>query len=279
MIKINGTFDLVCYAKGDSMKIESTSGFLYPTEDKWIGKGGKVTWERAGFERSAVYADLEEYTLDVSKSEYSISGIVFHNSEYLSEPHKGILTDKVQPDVDAEKASYPRFDSDLKDIRIPELFKNVDYMGGFSQHGSKFIGSGNAERNATLIFKRYDEKEKVVKDFLFAGAKTYIIRKDQITSPKAEIRMYWEEDSIYHPGLELKFNVEDNELALIRSQQGLSQTPYFDSYHKVDMYVEGIYWKLDEPKINMKMITGVLKVKHFSDQIISLMNLGMRVCK
>ncbi|MFM7901385.1 MAG: hypothetical protein ACKPAD_05300, partial [Bacteroidota bacterium] len=41
-------FDLVYISKGDSARIVGTTGVFYPTLKKFIGKGGRVTWERAG---------------------------------------------------------------------------------------------------------------------------------------------------------------------------------------------------------------------------------------
>lgn len=255
-IKFNEKFDLVGFSKDDSTKIHGTSGKYYPTEEKWVGQGGIIDWQRAGFDPSAVKAELNEYTLDITKSEYSIQNVVFYNPEYFDEPQKGMITEKILANVKPETATYPRFDSDLKDIVIINLFKNVDYRGGFSQHGSKFQGSGDKQRQAELVFKREVLDTKEIKDFLIARAKSFVIRKDKITSPDATIVMLWEEDSIFHPGLEMKFNVEARELALIRGQEGLTKTPYFDSYHKLDLYVESAYWKIDEQKIDLKMITG-----------------------
>lgn len=256
IIRFKGNIDLVCFAKDDSAKIYNTSGIYYPTQEKWVGKGGVIDWARAGMERANVRAEIEDYTLDVSRSEFSIENVAFYNSEYFDVPQKGILTEKVLANVKPEDASYPRFDSEQKDLVIKDLFKNVDYRGGFSQHGSKFLGSGSTQKDAELVFKREVLDTKEIKEFLVARAKTFIIRKDKITSPKASVTMYWEEDSIYHPGLEMKFNVPTQELALLRQQEGLSQTPYFDSYHKIDMYVESMYWKMDEQKLDLKMITG-----------------------
>ncbi len=256
LIRFKGELDLICYAKDDSSKIYGTTGAYYPTLERWQGKGGVIDWQRAGMERSNVRAEIDDYSLDVSRSEYSIENVAFYNSEYFDAPQRGILTEKVLANVKPDDASYPRFDSEQKDLVIKDLFKNVDYRGGFSQHGSKFLGSGSKEKDAELVFKREVLETKEIKDFLFARAKTFIIRKDRITSPKASITMYWEEDSIFHPGLEVKFNVETQELALLRGQEGLSRTPYFDSFHKLDMYVESMYWKMDEQKMDLKMITG-----------------------
>ncbi|MCD4681301.1 MAG: hypothetical protein K8S00_13025, partial [Bacteroidales bacterium] len=50
---------------------------------------------------------------------------------------------------------------------------------------------------------------------------------------------------------------ESKELSLIRIGEGISKSPYFDSYHEIDMFCEALYWKMDEPKIDMELIKGV----------------------
>jgi hypothetical protein len=70
-----------------------------------------------------------------------------------------------------------------------------------------------------------------------------------------QVTIYFEKDSIYHPGLEMKYIDKDREVALIRSETQ-SNTPYFDSYHQVFMYFDALYWKVDDPTMNLKMITG-----------------------
>src|SRR5205085_12616390 len=107
-----------------------------------------------------------------------------------------------------------------------------------------------AEQNATLIFYRNKQP------FLLAESKSFSIRKDKLTADVASVTIFFEKDSIYHPGVTFKYIVKDRELALIRGEEGKSRSPYFDSFHQIDMYFDGLYWKIDEPIINMKMISG-----------------------
>ena len=76
-IKFNEEFDLVGYSKDDSTVIHKTSGLYYPTEEKWVGQGGIIDWARAGFDPSSVNAELNDYSLDITRSEYSIPNVIF----------------------------------------------------------------------------------------------------------------------------------------------------------------------------------------------------------
>jgi hypothetical protein len=50
--------------------------------------------------------------------------------------------------------TYPRFDSYSKRLVVKNIYPDVDYDGGFGMRGNKFVGSGNAQNPAKLLFKR-----------------------------------------------------------------------------------------------------------------------------
>ncbi len=243
--------DLTCYSKGDSSCIYNTKGTYYPIKYEWKGQEGKVDWQRAGLDKDDVYAKLRKYTINVKFSKYSADTVTFYNKNYFYKPLLGKLTEKIKANVTEEKSLYPRFDSYNKHLKIKEIFENIDYEGGFSMRGSKFIGSGDKKRDTYLIFKKDGKK------FLVTASKAYAIRKDRISAQRASVTIYYEKDSIYHPGLQVRYIDDKKELSLLRLKQGLAESPYFDSFHKLDIYVEALYWKLDEPKIDMKMIKGI----------------------
>ena len=246
--------NLVSTSKGDSSIIYNTKGFLYPTQQKFYGTGGNVDWVRAGWDKNTVSAKLSNYVIDVTGSDFSADSAEFTNKTYFTKTLLGVYSDKILANVSAENASYPRFTSYTNSIQIKNIVPDVDYSGGFSMIGNRMIGSGTTEENANIVFFR----EK--KPFLILGSRSFAIRKDKITSDNASVIMRFDNDSthdsIYHPSVTFKYIVKDREIALIRGEEGKSKSPYFDSYHQIDMYFDGLYWKIDEPLINMKMISG-----------------------
>lgn len=241
---------LVCYAKRDSSVIEGTSGIYYPVQNIWEGRNGTVYWSRAGFEKTQVYGQLKKYKIKTKASNFEADSVVFYNSFYFDKPLMGKYTDKVLANVTPEKASYPRFDSYNKRLRINNLFQNVDYDGGFSQQGSRFIGRGDDDKLAKVVFKR--DKD----DFLVITAKAFSIQSDKITSRKGAVTMYLEEDSITHPGLNFKYIDKIRQMSLVRGGDGIAQSPFFNTYHAIDMYFEAMTWNIDETQIKMHPITG-----------------------
>ncbi|MFH1004692.1 MAG: hypothetical protein V1781_04235 [Bacteroidota bacterium] len=245
------TTNLFCAVKADTAIIYGTQGICYPTENKWIGKGGKVNWARAGINENMVFAEIKNYSADLTKQSYKADSVVFTNKLYFKNTLLGVLEEKAVPDAKPETAAYPRFESYSTRFEISNIAQGkVDFAGGFALRGSKFIGTGSQKEDATLIFKRNN------KPLVKASGKTFIFRNDRITSEDAAIIMYLDKDSIYHPSIMVRFDIEKKELILIRTLEGISKTPYFNSFHKMDMHIEEIDWTLDSAKMDIKTLIG-----------------------
>ena len=245
--------DLICFAKRDSMKIWNTKGVYYPTIGVWKGVGGKVNWQKAGLLADEVYAELSSYELETRTYSYSADSVIFYNSFYLDRPLRGTLTDKILANVKTEKSTYPRFDSYNKRIRIENISPNVNFDGGFSMVGSKLLGRGDEKQDAIIEFISGDTL------FLKAASESFSIRTDRIISTKASIRIYFDKDSITHPGLDFKYLVPDKLVTLYKANEGVAITPYTNSYHNIDMDFEVLNWKTDEPIITLTNLLGGTK--------------------
>ncbi len=242
--------DIICYAKKDSSIIYNIKGVYYPLLKRFIGKGGKVDWARAGLSTTETYAELKKSNIDMTGADFICDSVVFYNKKHFKTALIGRLTEKILSNATPETASYPRFDSYNLELSITELIKDADYNGGFSMHGKQMIGAGSKDQKAKLTFKRKG------KPFLVASARTFVVTDERISSENASIAIYFDKDSISHPGLQLKYINKDRQLSVVRNTEVGLQMPFFDSYHQVDIMVDGIYWKIDDPLMELKMLSG-----------------------
>ena len=247
---IFSSLDLVCHNNAsDSVVILKTKGIYFPSSGKFVGNGGTVNWLKAGLEPNVVYADLKRYEIVVKTGGYTADSVVFYNKTYFSKPLPGQLTDKALAEA-ASVVSYPRFESYSKRLQINNLADKVDFDGGFSMRGPKFIGSGNKELEAFLVIKRGDSR------FLVVGSKQFFITKDKIAADNASVKFYLGQDSIYHPSLSFKYLLKDKQVSFIRSDDGLARSAFLDSYHALDMYFEELTWKTSDSLMLLKMLLG-----------------------
>ena len=245
-----GKTSLKCYSREDSSIINETQGKYYPLTNMFYGVGGKLTWERAGFAADQVYAIYKNYEINLSKNNYEVDSVVFVNSRYFNYPLTGKLTEKIMANVDTSKAIYPLFISYSKRYSIKNIFEGVDYEGGFTMKGARFIGEGTDEEPAFLHFYRGDTL------FLTTASKSYSFRENIVSGINTSVTFRVDTDSIYHPGLNFRFFTDKRELWLTRISEGMSRSPYIDTYHQLELDFDLLTWKLSEPKIHFKALPG-----------------------
>ncbi len=242
---------LACIGRDDSACIYKTKGRFYPLQQRWVGKGGKVYWDREKLSRDTVYANLSEYAINTRVTYYSADSVTMVHGGYIKKALTGRLEEKVMADVTPERALYPKFAMYPGSKIIIELFKNIEYEGGFSLEGSRVVGFSSPGNMAKILISRNNAP------FIELRSKEFVIRPDRFVSSRANAVIYLDNDSIYHPGIQVRYNRENNEIAMTRADEGLSQSPFFDTYHKVDMYPEALYCKLDDSRISFEAIRGV----------------------
>jgi len=236
--------------RNDSIVVYNTQGTYYPLKGTWIGKGGKVDWAKTGLDASQVYAEIKNYTIVCKQGGFVVDSVTFWNKNYFDKPLPGRIIEKNISEPQG-KETYPKFISYGKRFTIDNLAPGVTYTGGFAMKGRRFVGSGTNEEPAQIIFKK-DKKPLVV-----ISAVDYSITKNDIMTDDAHVVIHLNDtDSIYHPDLEMTYNIEKKHLSLIRTTQGLSVAPYFDSYHKVNMFFEELSWFTDIPKMEFHNLPG-----------------------
>ncbi len=241
---------LIGKAYNDSVVLLNTEVTFYPSSSIAYTKGGRVTWERAGFDPKKVYADVPKSTILLRKPNIEADSVLYTNTEFFSKPLKGKFEDKATLNSSEEKATFPRFKSYDKRITLSNYFENVDFEGGVQMRGAKFLGSGDENQDAQLVFKRNGKR------FLTIGTQEMVLKKGLISSNIARVFIFIDKDTISHPAINFRYDDAKKEVMLVRLSEGLSRGPFYNTYHKIDMYFEALYWKTDENFFDFKMLPG-----------------------
>ncbi|HEY1040773.1 MAG TPA: hypothetical protein VGF30_15265, partial [Bacteroidia bacterium] len=248
-------FTLKCRnGREDSLEIKGISGVYYPSTGRFIGKGGKASWKRTGLDDN-VFAEIKKVNIDCKTGGYTTDSVMFSNPMYFDKPQLGKLQDKVRQENKGD--TYPRFDTYTKRVLVKNVVKDVDYEGGFSMRGPKFVGSGDAKNPAKILFKRGGV------NFLQLSSRNFAMSTTKISADNASVKFILDKDSIVHPGLSFKYDGDERKVSLIRTQDGMQKTPFANSYHKVDMYIEEITWKIDSAKIDMGFLFNNMQGQAF----------------
>lgn len=247
------TFDemeLKCFAKNDSSVLYKTKGSYYPFSSRWVGTGGTLTWERAELDADKFYAEVNDYKIGMKSAGFSVDSAMFY-STYFDEPIVGDLREKVLSNRGVEQVSFPKFVSYSQRLQIDNIFHNVDYNGGFTMEGPNLLGSGEASNLARMEFAYKDNP------FLTVESLVFVINPNGAVSDKAKVKFRIEEDSITHPGILFQFSNKNDEAKITLTRgKGITQAPYSDSYHQVEVYTEALFWKMGDPVISFEPLFG-----------------------
>ena len=253
--------ELMCRTDNDSTIIHKTNGTYFPDTETWNGADGIITWQRAGLNPDSVYAELGNYRLSLRDSDFTVDPVAFHHKAYLPGPLTGSLKEKISSyAVTPENTQYPQFSSDIRDLFIENIFTDVDYEGGFAMKGAKILGTGTDYKMARITFRRPYRDKKGNYDLLVARSDVFVIEKDRMYASKAAVSIYHQDDSIFHSGLQFKYRNAEREVSMLRIEEGIEQSPYFDTYHDVDIDCEAVYWNMDEDEIDFRSAKGLSNV-------------------
>lgn len=220
----------------DSIFVEGCSGTFYPLEKEWKGKGGKVTWERVGLDKSKTYATLNSYAVNMKIPSMKVDTATL-TTPYFSKPVSGALNEKAYNiNREADKI-FPQFTSFDKNLKIKNLFENVDYSGGYSLQGPSVTGVGTDKQPAKITIY------KAGKTFTTVQSQTIIFNEKSISSASASVALkLGDKDSLYHPGLAFSYDAVGKKIEMTRDKAGLSQAPFVSSYHNLEIHTPKITW-------------------------------------
>lgn len=244
---------LVCATTRDSSVLMQTKGEFNYSSQVWKGLGGSVDWQRFGSDKKDINVQLSNYKIDLNRAMFSADSVVFRNPEYFNFPLLGSFQDQVFNSPPNDRTQFPRFSSYLSDYEVDNIFPNINYIGGITVEGLNLIGRGTLEQRATLNFIKDKTTVASIKSAIF------IINKKRVQSDNASSAFYLDQDSLYHPGLWFRFDNESRLLTLARSEKGIGDGPFIDTYHKVDIFIEAAYWSINENEIVFKQLEGLAK--------------------
>jgi hypothetical protein len=241
---------LTCYSQRDSTEIYKATGIYYPDLQEFRGTKGIVTWEKAGYAKEDVYAEIFDYIIDITRNTFTCDSARLMHKTYFREPVYGVLTDQAATISSKDKATYPRFETYTKHFKIKDMYKGVDYEGGLAFEGANVKGKGEKAYPAKISLFRNDTLfiKITSADFLFSAS--------GLNSQETASTIYLGKDSIYHSNLGFSFSGKNRQVNLFRTSNPVSPSPYYNSYHNVDMYFENLSWDMGGSKIIMSRPKG-----------------------
>ncbi|MDQ2772641.1 MAG: hypothetical protein M3Y54_19320, partial [Bacteroidota bacterium] len=215
--------DLLLATTGDSVVIRKVSGAAVFNSHRFVGTSGQFTWS---IHSNLVTADLGPFDFDMNKPEFTAQPVTLTYPYLLEAPVKGALSYKSLHRKPGQiDTGYPRFISLTNDARIKNLGQNIQYRGGLSMAGFKVL-SAALDGSLSNLTVSFENKPK-----FRAASRAYVLGDSVITASRAAVTIYeGAKDSLTHPGAQLKYSKNKQQLKLSREDGLYKNTPYSDSY-------------------------------------------------
>ena len=257
-LSIDGTLALV--SQKDESLLKNTKGVYYLDDNRWEGMGGRADWSRFDISPEIVYVTLPDfYELDLSRSEYAIDSVVFHERRHFNQDILCRYEDKVLVNAPNEKSMFPRVKSYRSDFAISNLMRNIDFEGGIGMMGNQVDVFGGVNKKAVFHFRQ--EGREVMR----VQAQRFLMSMDELlVSDNVALRVYLadsvtglEMDSLYHNDIGFRYDNKTRKMTAFRSEKDFGDGPFHDYFHGVDIFLESMYWNIDDNQVYFRRLEGV----------------------
>jgi hypothetical protein len=234
----------------DSTEIYNVTGVYYPELTEFHGLSGIIYWDKAGYGKDDVFTEISGYIINTLKSQFEIDSARLTHKTYFQNPVYGKLTDQASSYRSPERAIYPRFEPYSRNFIIDNLYEGVNYEGGLALEGASVKGTGDPYRPAKISLFRNDTL------YIKIRSDNYLFNKSTIVSQDALATLMLGTDSIFHSSVGFSYNTQSREVSLYRTNNPVSKSPYYDSYHHLDMYFDYMSWNMNESLITLSRARG-----------------------
>lgn len=241
--------DLRCAINGVGDQITQTSGKWYPLDKKWEGTDGKVNWKRVGLDPDSVFAELTKYTIPLQSTQFQADSALFRHV-LIKEAFVGRFEDNYR---DTRMQESPRFTSYSKNVKFENFVPGVDYFGGIGIQAKKMIMTGDRNQAARFEIKGAAGGKAIIK------SNDFVLSSRYISTVEGEAILRVGNDSIYHPSIVASYDIESKTLTLSQGRNLLSKSPFFDSYHQIEIDAPAVIWNMATGNFVVKKGTGLVK--------------------
>ncbi|WP_020567991.1 hypothetical protein [Neolewinella persica] len=255
MMRIDSIQELVALGLKDTLRIAETQLLVNLAESTAEGSGGRTDWQRIGLPED-VFAVLVKYQLDIGRTIYTADSAQLQFPDYFDDEILiGRFTDKVEAGGAKSGGQYPQFVSDDGFVEIKNIGEGINLKGNFEMRGSTVYAIGMAGRKAevTLGVSNSEGTRKVR-----AKANRFTVKpRETVAGQGVQTTIYFGKDSLYHPSVTLRIDVQEQVAKLSRSGSSADQSPFYHSLNNMNIYADqmDVYLSRDSAVVGRRSVS------------------------
>ena len=235
----------------DSAFLKNTTGSVSLRDGTFVGERGIFGWGPAGLSPDSVNFEFKEYNFNVDKPYVKAEKGKLRYVGKIPTRADGVFEFMSQRHKSKVDANYPRFMSFETNVTMMGLSNDkMRFIGGFSLTGHRISSASvNGDYSRLEVLGATERK-------FMARSKLFEFQDSVITSPHTIVHLYEENDSIFHPGLQFRYDYGKQRLSLRPEKGEFHDAPYTSSYFNVDFNADIIRWDLKSDSMNITAAGG-----------------------
>ncbi len=247
-------FDVVTFQFSttyDSAFLRNTRGRMSLRDGTFVGEKGTFDWSSAGLSPDSVNFEFIKYNFNVNRPEVKAEQGRLKYEGRVPGKVDGIFAFKSTRHKDKKSASYPRFMSFQSNVPIMGFTNdNMKYTGGFALNGRRIFSSSVNGGYSRLEVSGAEDKKFVALSTLFEFGDSVI------TASRAMIRIFQDNDSIFHPAIQFRYDYGKKQLSLLKDKSYLGDAPFTSSFFNMDFNADMLRWNLKSDSMNLSVFGG-----------------------
>ena len=235
----------------DSASLRNTNGLLSLRDGTFVGERGTFGWDPAGLNGDSVHFEFKAYNFNIDRPQVKADQGRLTYTGKVPTKIDGQFEFKSIKHKDKHSSNYPRFMSFQSNVVMEGLSNDkMRYTGGFALNGNRIYSS-----SVSGDYSRLEVMDKDSRKFT-ARSRQFEFKDSLITAKRAMIQMYQDNDSIFHPAVQMRYDYGKQRLFLEREKGQLRDAPYTSSFFNIDFNADIIRWNLKSDSMNLSTIGG-----------------------
>ncbi len=233
----------------DSFKIKESSGTYLLNSRIYAGSKATINWPERYKNHLGAVVNLDKFFIGKDRSDFWTPYARLTFSGFFSGTVEGAFQFKSPKRRPGAPSAYPIFTSNEADIKVKFPNDNMRYTGGVQLTGDQFIGTAVSRKLGTLELLDGRGNRAVLR------AERFVFNKEKVTTERATFTLFHEGDSITHPGVQMWYDSELNQLTIIRNKQ-YDTRPFNSTYFDVNINARLVKWDLNTDSLNFSALNG-----------------------
>ena len=240
---------LILSSPFDSLKINNVIGNHVFKDRLFSGSSATIDWPKKYKKMIGAQVKLGDFNFRVDRGDFWTPNATLIFPDLFTDSISGIFKYKPKKRIQQNTKNFPEFTSYENNIKLPFFEGKVQYTGGIQIKGNQLIGTAINKARGELIILDGNGRKAIIK------SETFDFKDSVILAHNGEISIIVNSDSLFHPGIAMRYDGRANHLTVWREKK-YDVTPFYDSYHEILISTDQLIWPMNYDSINFKMANG-----------------------